>query len=143
MADPITAFTIASVASAGTSAIAARTAAMEESAQQELNARLADTQALQRDTLAREELTRAESAVRAARGANGMSASSPNAFVLFDERREASDRDRLIARSDDRQRAANYRTAAQSAKSRARFSLASGLTKAAVPMSQYYAYRSG
>ncbi len=135
------ALTALQVAGTVATAAQARSTAMDEQAQQELNARLAETQALQRDTLAREDLKRAESATRAARGANGLSGSSPNAAVLFKERRDASDRDRLIARADDRQRAANYRTAAKSAGSRAKWSLATGLVKSAVPIGQYAHYR--
>lgn len=104
---------------------------------------LAEPQALQRDTLAREELLRSESAVRAIRGANGLSPSSPNAFVLFQERRDASDRDRRIANADDQQRVANYRTAASAARSRGRFSLATGFVRGAVPLAQYGMFRSG
>lgn len=115
--------------------------AMNEQAQNELYAKLAETQALQRDTLAREDFIRADSATRAARGANGLSSSSPNAGILFKERLKASDRDRLIARADDRQRAQNYRTAAKAAGTRARWSLVTGFSKAAVPIARYGHYK--
>lgn len=106
----------------------------------ELQAKLADTQALQRDTLAREDLMAAESAVRAARGAAGMSSSSPNADVLFDKRRDVMDRDRLVARADDLQRAQNFRTAAASKRSGARWSLATGLVNTGVKLGEWGSY---
>jgi hypothetical protein len=140
--DPITALVVTQVASAGASAVSNYGAAMDDAAQNELNARLAETQALQRDTLAREDLLRAESSVRAARGANGLSSTSPNAMALFAERRDASDRDRLISRADDRQKAANYKSAAASSRSSAKWSLGTGLVKAAVPLAQYGEYSS-
>ncbi|TNE62325.1 MAG: hypothetical protein EP341_00265 [Sphingomonadales bacterium] len=138
MAQALMAFQVVGAAAQGLSMHAQ---AMNDKAQQELNAKLAETQALQRDTLAREDLLRSESTVRAARGANGLSGISPNAAVLFNERRKASDRDRLIQRADDRQRAENYRNAAKAAGSRARWSLATGLVKSAVPIAEYGAYQ--
>lgn len=114
--------------------------AMNQAAQQELQAKLAETQALQRDTIAREELLRAESTTRAVRAANGLSDTTPSGMQLFDDRRKASDRDRLVERADRRQTAANYRTAAKASRSQARWSLATGIVKAGVPLAQYGHY---
>lgn len=137
--DPVSAFTVFKAASAGATALAKRSEAMGESAQQELNAKLAETQGLQRDTLAREELQRSESATRASRGANNLSALSPNAALLFKERRSASDRDRTVRRSDDRIRAHNFRNAAKAARRRGRMSLITGVFKTAAPIAEHYA----
>lgn len=135
--DPITAFTALSAVSSAASGIAGYSSAMSEGAQQDLNARLAETQTLQRDTAAREELLRSESATRAARGANNLSALSPNANVLFKERRRASDRDRLIQRADGKQTAQNYRTAAASSRRKARMSLVTGAINTGIPIAEY------
>lgn len=137
--DPISGLTVLKAASAGAGALASHSAAMGEEAQQELNAKLAETQGMQRDTNSREELQRAESAVRAARGANNLSGDSPNAALLFKERRNASDRDRTIRRSDDRMRAENFRRAAASSRRRGRMSLFTGAIKTAIPIAEYYA----
>lgn len=138
MADPLTALKVIGAAAGG---LAGRSAAMQEEAQMKLNAKLAETQALQRDTLARDELYRAESADRAARGANNLSANSPNAAILFKERRGASDRDRLIQRADDRQRAANFRSAARAASSRGKWSMATGLVNGGISLAEYGSYK--
>lgn len=139
--DPVTAFVALSAASSVVGAVGQYSAAMDEEANLRLQAQMAETQALQKDTIARDELLRAESATRAARGANGLDPFTPNAAVLFKTRRDASDRDRLIERANDRQRAANYIAAAKSAKSRARWSLATGLVSAAVPIAQGVMYK--
>ena len=137
--DPMTAMTVLSVGASLAKGASNYSTAMSESAQQDLNAKLAETKALQRDTLAREDLIRSESAVRAARGANNLSGISPNASVLFQERRRASDRDRLISRADDRQQAENFRAAARSSRRRAKYSLITGFADAAIPLAQFRA----
>lgn len=134
-------FTAFKVAGAVGSALSARAQGMAAAAQDELNAKLAKTQALQRDTLSREDLLQAESATAAARAANGLSGVSPNAIAIFTERRRVSDRDRQIDRADGEQRAANYRAAARARRRGARVSLFTGLTKAAVPLVQYGHYK--
>jgi hypothetical protein len=121
--------------------LAGRSEAMSEAARADSEARLADTQALQRDTLARDDLNRFLSSVRSSRAANGLSSRSPNAMVLEQEGREASDHNRLVQRADDRQRAANFRTAAKSARRKGRFSLITGIAKAGVPLAEYGSYQ--
>jgi hypothetical protein len=121
--------------------MAGRASAMSDAARQDSEARLADTQALQRDTLSREDLGRYLSTVRAARAANGLGSDSPNALLLEKEATEASDRDRLLQRADDRQRASNFRLAAQASRSRGKLSLLTGVAKAGVPLARYGAYK--
>lgn len=141
MADPVTAFTILSAGASVAKGVSERAAAMDESARLESEARLAETQALQRDTQARDELTRFLSSVRAARSANGLSASSPNARLLEADAITTSDDERLRTRADDRQRAANFRTAAASARRSGTFSLLTGAFGAAVPLRDYYSLK--
>ena len=71
--DPITALTIVSAGTGVFKGIAGYQQGISEAQQQELNAELAETQAIQRDAMAREDLLRAESSTRAARAANGLS----------------------------------------------------------------------
>lgn len=139
--DPMTAFTALQVVVGGASAMAAHAEAMDQSARQESEARLADTQALQRDTIARDELTRFLSSVRSARAANGLSADTPNAFILEKTAIKESDSNRLLERADDQQRAANYRAAAKSSRKSALYSLVTGAAKAAIPLAEYKAYK--
>ncbi|MFY0633684.1 MAG: hypothetical protein JXQ91_07725 [Vannielia sp.] len=132
--DPFTAF---SMVAAGAQGLAGRAAAMDESARAEAQAVLADTQALQRDTLARDDLTRTLDGIRAARAANGLSVNSPNAWVIEQETSQMADRDRQIQLADDRQRAANYRSAAKSARRAGQWSLVTGIAKAGIPLAEY------
>lgn len=133
-----TAFAIAgSVASA----VSAKSQAMDESARLDSEAKLADTQALQRDTMARDDLDSFLSSVRASRAANGLGGTSPNARILEKENSENADHNRLVQRADDRQRAANFRTASKSVKRQGNFSLFTGIAKAGVPLAQYGAYK--
>ena len=131
------ALTAFKVVGAVAGAMSARSQAMDESARLESEARLAETQALQRDTAAREELGRYLSTVRASRAANGLSANSPNAYILQKDGKDASDQDRLRQRADDRQRAANFRAAAKSARKGAKFSLLTGAVKAGMALAEY------
>ncbi len=140
--NPFIAFTALSAVSSVSKGMAERAQHMNNAAQQELQAYLADTQTLQRDSINRDELTRFLSTVRAARSANGLSSSSPNAILLETEAVKASDRDRLIQKSDDKQRAANFRAAAKSSRSSARMSLINGFIGAAIPLAQYGMNRS-
>lgn len=132
--DPFTAFSMVGGLAQG---LAGNAAAMDEAARMEAQAVLADTQALQRDTLAREDLQRTLGGIRAARAANGLSADSPNARILEADSTRRSDRDRLIQRADDRQRAANFRAGAKSARSQGRWSLVGGIAKAGIPLAEY------
>lgn len=132
--DPFTAFQMIGAVAGG---MAQASASMDEAARYESEARLADTQALQRDTQNRDELRRFLSTVRAARAANGLSASSPNAYVLEKDAIDTSDDERLRQRADDRQRAANFRAAAKSSRTQARYSLLTGVAKAGVPLADY------
>ena len=118
-------------------ALAGRAQGMSDAARQESEARLADTQALQRDTIARGDLDAFLSSMRAARAANGLSSSSPNALTLEAAAILEGDKGRLIDRADDRQRAANLRAGAAASRRGANWSLATGLVKAAIPIGQY------
>lgn len=136
--DPFTAFqVVAGVAGA----VGSASASMDEAARYESEARLAETQALQRDTQNRDELTRFLSTVRAARAANGLSDTSPNAFLLEKDAIDTSDDERLRMRADDRQRASNFRYAAKSSRKSARYSLITGVAKAGVPLAEYGSYK--
>lgn len=125
------------VVSGVASGISAMSAGIQEAANDESMARLAETQALQRDTLSRGDLDDFLAGLRAARAANGLSAFSPNAMVLEKEARETMDRDRLINRASDRQRAANFRASAKARRSGARLSLVTGIAKGGVPLAEY------
>jgi hypothetical protein len=138
MAQAMVAFQVIGAAASG---LAAVSQSMNESARMESEARLAETQALQRDTLARDELTRFLSSVKAARAANGLSSTSPNARILEKEATDVNDDERLRFRADDRQRAQNFRTSAAAARSAGRFSLVTGFANAGVPLAQYSMYK--
>jgi hypothetical protein len=131
MADPITAtFVGLKAASSFADGLQGRAKNLNEAAKADAQARLADTQALQRDTAARDDLARFLSSVQASRAANGLSARSPNAQVLERDTVSRADDDRLRQRADDRQRAANFRAAGKSFRSAARMSLITGTMKA-------------
>lgn len=134
MAVALTAFKTVGAVAGGMSD---RAQAMNEAARMEGEAALAETQAFQRDTLAREELRRFTGSIRAARAANGLSATSPNAMVLLQAATAESDRDRLMARADDRQRAANFRAAAKGLRRSGNMSLVTGALSAGVPLAEY------
>jgi len=135
--DPALGYTVLKTTTAVASGLAGRSQAMSEHARAESEARLAETQALQRDTIARDDLNSFLSSMRAARAANGLSSTSPNAMVLAGAAIRQSDKDRIRARSDDRQKAANFRSSANSYQSAGRWSLASGLVRGGVPIAQY------
>lgn len=132
--DPFTAFQVVATVAGG---VAQSSAAMDEAARLDSQAKLAETQALQRDTQNRDELARFLSTVAAARGANGLSMSSPNAYVLQKDAIETSDDERLRQRADDRQEAANFRAAAKSSRRSAKMSLITGVASAGVPLADY------
>lgn len=134
MAWAATGFKVLTGVASGVSAFAG---GMQEAANDESMARLADTQALQRDTLARNDLDDFLAGLRASRAANGLSAFSPNARVLEMDARETMDRDRLINRAGDRQRAANFRSSAKARRRGARLSLVTGVASGGVPLAEY------
>ena len=140
MADPVTAYIGFQAVSGVAKGVQGYAQGMNEAARQDAEARLADTQALQRDTIARDDLTRFLSSVAALRAANGLSARSPNAQVLFNDAVTQSDDTRLRQRADDRQRAANFRAAAKSYRSGARMSLATGVIDGGMSIAKGYAY---
>lgn len=117
--------------------MAGRAEAMNNAARAESEARLAETQALQRDTQARGELDRYLSTVRAARAANGLSASSPNAYLLEGEARDVSDEERLTERANYRQQAANMRAAAKSYRAQGKMSLITGVLGGGMALGEY------
>ena len=137
MAEALSAFKVVGAVAGG---LSQRAQYMNEAAKAEAEAALAETQALQRDALARDELRRFTGSIRAARGANGLSANSPNAQVLMEAAIGESTRDRLMARADDRQRAANFRTAARGYRRSGNVSLVTGIANAGIPLAEYGAY---
>jgi hypothetical protein len=124
---------------AGAASASANSKSMANEA--EAQSRLAETQALQRDTASREELDVFLSGLQASRAANGLSSRSPNAILLESKNRNASDHNRLVQRADDRQRAANFRTSAQNHRRKANFSIMTGIAKAGVPLAEYGSYK--
>lgn len=134
--DPITLFAVGSAISSGSQALAANAQGNQEASNMEAEARLSDTQALQRDTQLRDELDRFISTQRAARAANGLSSSSPNALMLFNEANNVSAKERTTQTANDRQRAANLRAGAAGARRGARMSLITGFARAITPLAE-------
>tara|TARA_R110002012_G_C11677298_1_gene614062 strand:- start:28885 stop:29301 length:417 start_codon:yes stop_codon:yes gene_type:complete len=134
--DPMTMFVVASAASAGAQAIGESQAQKQEAANMDAEARLADTQALQRDTQLRDELSIFMSSLKSARAANGLSSTSPNALLLAQNANEISSKERTTQTANDRQRAANLRAGAAGKRRGAKLSLITGLARAAVPIAQ-------
>lgn len=134
MAQALMAFQVVGAVAGG---LSKRAEAMDASARATSEARLAETQALQRDTAAREDLSRFLGTVRSARAANGLSSHSQNALLLDAEARDVSDNERLRQRADDRQRAANFRAAAKSYRRQGNLSLITGLAQAGVSIATY------
>lgn len=135
------AFTAFQVIGAVAGGLSERAQNMDQAARAESEARLADTQALQRDTAARGELDRFLGTVSAARAANGLSSRSPNALLLEKEGREVMDGERMRQRADDHQRAANFRAAAKGYRKAGKISLLTGITGAATPLAEFGAYK--
>lgn len=136
--DPATAFTAFKVIGGVAKGLAAHSQGMTDAARQESESLLAETQALQRDANSRDELTRFLSTTQAARSANGLSATSPNALVLMDEANLVSNRERMVQSSGDRQRAANLRAGAKASRSGARLSLLTGAVSAGIPLAEHF-----
>lgn len=126
-----------SAASSAAQGLSASAAAKSEANQMDAEARLADTQALQRDTQLRDELSRFMSSMKSSRAANGLSMSSPNALLLMQDANKVSSEERTTQTANDRQNAANLRAGAANARSSAKLSLFTGLARAAVPIAQY------
>lgn len=129
---------VAKVAGAAFSAVGASAQAQSDANNMDAEARLADTQALQRDTQLRDELSLFMSSMNSARAANGLSTISPNAVLLMQDANRVSSKERTTQTANDRQRAANLRAGAAGARRRGRFSLFTGLARAAVPLAQHY-----
>lgn len=127
--DPISLFTGLQVAGGISTGLQRSAQNSSEAVRLQNEARLHDTQALQRDTDLRGELDRSLSTIQAARAANGLSALSPNAISLVREATEASTEDRQILTGNDRQRAANARAGATAARRGARLSLVTGFVQ--------------
>lgn len=135
--DPATAiFVGASVAKPLLTGMSQNAQAQSEADRMDSEARLADTQALQRDTNLRDELTRFLSTTQSSRAANGLSATSPNALKLMSEANLVSSRERTRQTADDKQRAANLRAGASARRRGGRMSLLTGAIGAAVPLAQ-------
>lgn len=135
--DPVTGFAVASAGASVMKGMAGRSQAMSDAARQESEARMAETQGLQRDTIARGDLDAFLSTMRASRSANGLSSTSPNARVLEAAAILEGNKGRLIERADSSQQAANLRAGAKASRSAGNWSLATGLVGAAIPISQY------
>tara|TARA_R110000824_G_scaffold401032_1_gene610401 strand:- start:16515 stop:16928 length:414 start_codon:yes stop_codon:yes gene_type:complete len=118
------------------SAVGESQAQKQEAANMDAEARLADTQALQRDTQLRDELSIFMSSLKSARAANGLSSTSPNALLLAQNANEISSKERTTQTANDRQRAANLRAGAAGKRRGAKLSLITGLARAAVPIAK-------
>jgi hypothetical protein len=134
----MTPFMILSAVSVGAQAIGENRAAQQEADNLDAQARLADTQALQRDTQLRDELSRFMSSMQSSRAANGLSANSPNALLLMKNANKVSSEERTRSTANDRQRAANLRAGAANTRRGGRLSLATGILSAAVPIAQHF-----
>lgn len=131
------AFVILSAVSSAAQGLAGHAAGKAEANRLDAQARMADTQAIQRDTQMRDELSRFMSSMKSARSANGLSNTSPNALLLMANANKVSSQERTTMTANDRQNAANLRAGAASARQGAKFSLITGIAKAAVPIAQY------
>lgn len=136
MAQALMAFQVVGAVAGG---LSKRAEAMDASARATSEARLAETQALQRDTAAREDLSRFLGTVRSARAANGLSSHSQNALLLDAEARDVSDNERLRQRADKTLppheswlRAADHRRVGN-------LSLVTGLASAGASIAQFQA----
>ena len=133
--EALTAFKVVGAVAGG---LAKRSQAMTEAARQEAEASLAETQALQRDTASRDELSRFISSTQAARAANGLSATSPNALKIMAEASQVSNSERMVMSSGDRQRAANLRAGASASRRAGSLSLLTGVVSGGIPLAQHF-----
>ena len=133
--EALTAFKVVGAVAGG---LAKRSQAMTDAARQEAEASLAETQALQRDTASRDELSRFISSTQAARAANGLSATSPNALKIMAEASQVSNSERMVMSSGDRQRAANLRAGASASRRAGNLSLLTGVVSGGIPLAQSF-----
>lgn len=126
-----------SAVSAVAGGLSGRAQAMDAAARADAEARLAGTQTLQRDTIARQDLAEYLGSVNAARAANGLTNDSPNARAIRRQAIQQFNRDRLVDKADGSQRVANLRAQAKGYRRQGRFSLFKGLVKGAVPIGEY------
>ena len=122
---------VAVVAGTVFTALETRAAAKTEESRQKLQAKLADTRAVQRDTQRREELERTIGAIKAARAGPGTGILSPTGLAFLDEANEIISIQRLREVASERQNAANFRAAAAFSRSKARNALIGGGIKSA------------
>lgn len=116
--------------------LSARSQGMADAARQEAEARLSETQGLQRDTQSRDELDRFLGTQRSARSANGLSATSPNALLLMQDANVVSNTDRQIVSANYSQQAANLRAGAKASRRGANLSLLTGVASAGASLAQ-------
>ncbi len=118
--------------------LAGRAAGISEAARQDSEARLAETQGLQRDAASRDELTRFLSTTQSARAANGLGSLSPNALILMRDASKVSNSERMVQSANDRQRAANLRAGAAASRRGASLSLITGAAEGGIPLAQSF-----
>lgn len=118
--------------------IAAKQNAEAQAAREELNARLEETNGLQRDTIAREELAATLGSIRAARGGRGLT--SPTALSFLQEADERLSSDRTVELLNSRQRAADRRQSARQLRRQGRISLISGVSQAGLSLFETGSY---
>ncbi len=128
---------VATVASTAFTALSERAAAKTEASRLELQAKLADTRALQRDIQRRQELDRILGSIKAARAGPGTGIFSPTGMAFLDEANEVISIQRLREVASERQNAANFRAAASAARRRGRMALISGALKIGVSIFQF------
>ncbi len=122
---------VATVATTVFTALETRAAAKTEESRLKLQAKLADTRALQRDVQRRMELERTVGAIKAARAGPGTGILSPTGLAFLDEANEVISIQRLREVASERQNAANFRTAAAFSRQKARMALIGGGLKVA------------
>lgn len=127
----LAALLVAVVASTVFTALEERAAAKTEESRLKLQAKLADTRAIQRDLQRRQELERITGAIKAARAGPGTGILSPTGLSFLDEANQIISTQRLREVASERQNAANFRAAAAGARQSAKFALISGGLKVA------------
>lgn len=125
-----TAFMAISAASNLASGVASYKAQKQQARNEEIEAYVAGTRALERDADARDSLNRTLSSIRAAVASTGGSLLSPTTRALMDDATETSNRDRLRTVTNERIMSSNYRRAAAARRGAAPISLLTGLTRA-------------
>lgn len=129
----------AAVLSAGVAGFTAINSAQQmkaQAAEAKLNAKIADTRAMQVDAERRAELDRALGAIGASRAGSNLGALTPTAMAFVEEATQNISATRLREIANERQRAANFRVQAKSLKSAARLSLITGGIKAGLSLAQ-------